>query len=117
MTLGEKRDRIKKHCESVGDCSDCSLYYKIPTKDNCYEDIMLVPKHYEILFGGDSDNPYWNRIEVIAKRQRDKGIKTYGQGLEMDTVGIIKRLEYLEEELIDGLFYVEHIKEWLREKD
>lgn len=117
MTLGEKRDRIKKHCESVGDCTDCSLYYKIPTKDNCYEDIMLVPKHYEILFGGDSDNPYWNRIEVIAKRQRDKGIKTYGQGLENNPLAIMKRIEHLEEELIDGLMYCEWIKEAIKERE
>ena len=29
-------------------------------------------------------NPYWERITEISNRQREKGIKTYGQGLEQD---------------------------------
>ena len=61
-------------------------------------------------------NPYWNRICAIADKQRAKGISTYGQGIESNPMGIVERLEYLEEELIDGLMYIEHIKEWLREK-
>ena len=57
-------------------------------------------------------NPYWERICTISDKQRAKGMKTYGQGLEMNPMSIIERLEYLEEELIDGLMYIEHIKEW-----
>jgi hypothetical protein len=40
-------------------------------------------------------------------------MKTYGKGLEDNPLTIVERLEYLEEELIDSLMYIEHIKEWL----
>ena len=61
-----------------------------------------------------TNNPYWERITQIAEKQRDKGIKTYGQGLEDFDADIITRLEYLEEELVDALMYIEHIKEYIR---
>ena len=59
------------------------------------------------------NNPYWKRIEALAEQQRAKGMSKYGQGLEMNPMGIIERLTYLEEELMDGLFYIEHIKDFL----
>ena len=63
-------------------------------------------------------NPYWDNINAIAKRQREKGIDTYGQGLEMNTADIVTRLEYLQEELIDALMYCEWIKDSLgRERE
>lgn len=58
-------------------------------------------------------NPYWENIEVIAARQRQKGIDTYGQGLEENPADMVTRLTYLEEELIDALMYCEWIKEKL----
>lgn len=60
-------------------------------------------------------NPYWERICKLAEKQRAKGMKTYGQGLESNPMGIVERLEYLEEELIDGLMYCEWIKDKLME--
>lgn len=63
------------------------------------------------------DNPYWQNITSIADKQRDKGIKTYGQGLECNTWDIAKRLRYLEEELIDALMYIEWIKDGLGIKE
>lgn len=59
------------------------------------------------------NNPYWERIETIASRQRAKGLKKYGEGVEMNTDGILKRLEHLEEELVDALMYCEWIKDYL----
>ena len=53
----------------------------------------------------------------MAEKQRAKGMETYGQGLEDNPMKIIERLEYLEEELIDGLMYIEHIKEGLNGTD
>lgn len=50
----------------------------------------------------------------MAEKQRAKGMETYGQGLEDNPMQIVERLEYLEEELIDGLYYIEHIKEGLK---
>lgn len=57
------------------------------------------------------NNPYWRRITAIADRQRKKGIDTYGQGLERNTADMLTRIEYLEEELVDGLMYCEWIKD------
>ena len=65
--------------------------------------------------GEAPSNPYWKRICAIADRQRQKGLQTYGQGLEDNHDNMVKRLNHLEEELIDGLMYCEWIKEWLRE--
>ena len=36
-----------------------------------------------------ADNPYWANIEAIAARQRQKGIDTYGQGLEANPADIM----------------------------
>lgn len=59
---------------------------------------------------------YWDNICEIQKRQTAKGIERYGQRLEDNTeLTPIERLEYLEEELIDGLMYIEHIKRLIRE--
>lgn len=67
-------------------------------------------------FGHNDDpNPYWERICKLSERQREKGMKTYGQGLEDNPLSIMERLTYLEEELIDALYYIEHCKEWLSE--
>lgn len=51
----------------------------------------------------------------MSARQREKGLATYGQGLEANPADILKRLEHLQEELIDGLMYCEWIKEWIKE--
>lgn len=62
------------------------------------------------------DNPYWDRITEIANRQRAKGIATYGQGLEQfNAPDVVQRIEYIQEELIDALIYLEWAKEKLKE--
>ena len=61
---------------------------------------------------------YWQNICEMQKRQTEKGIRTYGQTLEQNTsLDEVKRLEYLEEELIDALMYIEHIKAHLPEME
>lgn len=62
----------------------------------------------------DMDNPYWERICKLSERQRAKGWK-HGQGLENNPMGIVGRLTYLEEELVDALMYCEWIKDKLAE--
>jgi hypothetical protein len=48
----------------------------------------------------------------MQKKQTEKGIETYGQVLEDNTgMSTLDRLTYLEEELIDALMYIEHLKE------
>lgn len=59
---------------------------------------------------------YWDNICELQKKQTEKGIKTYGQTLEDNTgLSMEERLTMLEEELIDGLMYIEHIKDALPE--
>ena len=60
------------------------------------------------------ENPYWERICKLADKQRAKGIETYGQGIECNPAAMLKRIEYLQEELIDGLMYCEWIKDMLK---
>ena len=62
------------------------------------------------------NNPYWERICKLSERQRAKGMETYGQGLESNPMAITERINHLEEELIDSLYYLEWIKEWLHEQ-
>ena len=60
-------------------------------------------------------NKYIENINALMKRQESNGLETYGQLLqdnhEMTT---IDRIEYLEEELVDALMYLEHLKESVR---
>ena len=68
-----------------------------------------------VYYRDKGENPYWERICKLSDKQRAKGMETYGQGLETNPLSIMERLTYLEEELIDGLMYIEHIKSWLME--
>lgn len=60
---------------------------------------------------------YWKRITALSDRQRYKGIEKYGKGLEDDTADIFTRIERIEEELIDALMYLEHLKDGVVESE
>lgn len=60
---------------------------------------------------------YWTQIEATFQKQRQKGFDTYGQGLEENTSDIMERLNHLEEELIDGLMYIQWIKDLFGDED
>lgn len=64
-----------------------------------------------------SGNPYWDRITVIANRQREKGKRKYDWCLEDNPALMRERIQHLEEELIDGLMYCEWIKDLLRKEN
>ena len=91
----------------------------------CYVDIELhraITKQMEELGWLETEpkepKDYWKNITEIQNKQTKKGIETYGQTLEENTaMSIIERLEYLEEELVDGLMYLEHIKEKVKSED
>lgn len=96
-------------CATCGWCTDksqkyCKVVAVNPKEDTKREEPEKRKKPY---------NPYWERICKLSEQQRAKGMETYGQGLEMNPMGISERLIYLEEELIDSLMYIEHIKQWL----
>lgn len=87
------------------DCNDEELGCTMPSLDKSYACTLENEKR---------NMKYWDRVTEIQKRQTEKGIKTYGQILEDNTgMSIKERLEYYEEELIDALMYIEHLKEVL----
>ena len=54
---------------------------------------------------------YFDNIVKIMERQKEKGLKKYGLLLEdNNTLSCFQRIEHLQEELIDGLQYCEHLK-------
>ena len=57
-------------------------------------------------------NKYIENIYSLMKKQESKGLSTYGQLLQDNTsMTTVDRIEYLEEELVDALMYLEHLKE------
>ena len=58
-------------------------------------------------------NPYWENVCAMAEKQRAKGMKTYGTGIENNPADIITRIEYLQEELVDALMYCEWVKDYI----
>ena len=92
-----------------GICQDESKCAKCRHSDNYGGMYITVEK--------DDINPYWERICEMADKQRAKGLETYGQGIEDNPAEMIKRIEHLQEELIDGLMYCEWIKDKLMEME
>lgn len=125
MTIEEKRKKIEEYCDSRDHCEgkeNCPLNSIV--NGACYSDNADVEFNYSVLFDengnlksakqADEKMKYWSNICKMQKKQTEKGLKKYGQILEENTgMTILERLEYLEEELIDGLMYLEHIKELL----
>lgn len=97
------------HIVPGGDCLDISLATEeeIDRAIDIIQGSVIAP-HEETAEGRPD---YWSEICKIQARQTGKGIAKYGKRLEdNEDLGVIERLEYLEEELIDGLMYIEHIK-------
>ena len=62
-------------------------------------------------FEAEKSRSYRDNIVAIMDRQKEKGMKKYGETLEDNTtLSREQRIEHLQEELIDGLQYCEHIK-------
>ena len=71
----------------------------------------------EVIAQKEADNKYWANICGIAYKQRSKGLREYGQGLEDNIApSAVERLTYIQEELIDALMYCEWLKDKLNEK-
>ncbi len=55
---------------------------------------------------------YWANINALNDKQTEKGLKKYGETLEDNTtLSRTQRIEHAEEEAIDLLKYLEHLKE------
>lgn len=86
--------------------------------NHCRGTVSPVNKFYKMcadLYEPESYNPYWERICKLSERQREKGMETYGQGIESNPAAIMSRIEYLQEELVDALMYCEWIKDKIKE--
>ena len=57
-----------------------------------------------------NDN-YKEQIIALHEKQSAKGFTKYGQAMEQSELDITERLEYLAEELMDGLHYVFSVME------
>lgn len=58
MTIEEKRQAIRKHCEKMKRCTECYLDYLIhDTNNTCYSDPddKIIERNYEVLFGKESE--------------------------------------------------------------
>ena len=120
MTIEEKIEVLDKLCD-LCQCTTCPLKdYDCDFIDDDYEvDSSQVEKLYSVAFGKTETtkvkpkNPYWERICKLQDNQREKGIKTYGQGLEDNHEPVVKRIQHIEEELVDALMYLEWLKDAL----
>lgn len=59
--------------------------------------------------------PIGNAFASFLNVRGQRVWKPYGQGIENNPMGIVGRLTYLEEELVDALMYCEWIKDKLAE--
>ena len=61
---------------------------------------------------------YWKNITEIKNKQTEKGVREYGQTLEENkSIPTIERITMVEEEMVDALMYLEHLKAVLSERE
>ena len=92
-------------------CPNCKVAVNPDNKLDAYAFLAKYVKEVKQKKEKRVNNPYWENICKIAEKQRAKGMKTYGKGIEDNYADIITRIEYLQEELIDALMYCEWIKD------
>jgi hypothetical protein len=56
---------------------------------------------------------YRNQVMDLHNKQSAKGFSKYGQAMEQSDLETVERLQYLAEELMDGLHYVFSVMEKL----
>lgn len=111
-----------KYCKGKY-CDSCELELELNKKFKdcgCWKGVKEHPKEAAEIMGYEvvEDEPtikehteYQKNIIAIMERQHAKGMQKYGETLEDNTTLCIRqRIEHLQEELIDGLQYCEHIK-------
>lgn len=95
-------------------CRTCKHYKNTFEQPPCTD--CMLKGNMVAWESNEEENPYWERICKLSERQRAKGMETYGQGLENNPAALVERINHLEEELIDSLYYLEWIKEKLTEE-
>ena len=100
-----------RFCENAPALNGCEMTEDwLLTRDACKLAVAALKAQQAL-----DNNPYWKRVCGLSERQRAKGMETYGKGLEDNPLSAVERLTYLEEELIDSLMYIEHIKAGMEE--
>lgn len=96
-------------------CNDCLVYDicdALGDDDTITKDLLdqvSALTDYEAI--DEESVTYQQNIIALMERQHAKGMKKYGETLEDNTtLSMTQRIEHLQEELIDGLQYCEHIK-------
>lgn len=124
MTHEEMDAVVQDYCESMGcDCEKCIIKEQCDYCDGNFGSTLnffTCKAAYDILTYGTKaedkpkpKNPYWDRVCKLQDKQREKGIRTYGQGLEDNHEPVVKRIQHIEEELVDALMYLEWLKDAL----
>jgi NTP pyrophosphatase (non-canonical NTP hydrolase) len=117
MTIEETMEALR--CCIVIDCPSCPLFgaeeackgtlvrEARDTIKRLQEENSALKTELRVNLG----NPYWVNICKMNARQEAKGMEKYGEPLEENTtLTTVQRIEHLQEELIDGLKYCEHLK-------
>ena len=126
MDIDTKRMIVEKYCYTTR-CKECKLVGREWENTYKYHNCLYIDEATEaelnkaiVLINPESksvdptNGRYWSRVCEMQKKQTEKGLTKYGQILEDNKDMTVKeRLEYLQEELIDALMYIEHIKEIL----
>lgn len=74
----------------------------------------LVTRHQH-LKPNDYTNPrYWENITKVYKVQLAKGLAEYGKPIEEDEMDMTTRIIAIEEELVDALLYLEHLRAMIK---
>lgn len=125
--LVEALEHICEESQGCGNCPIGKVKYCVPyCQSHQFEkmdeaDLILYAEIAGVKIPDEDPEgrpDYWAEICKIQARQTEKGVKKYGRRLEdNEDLGVIDRLEYLEEELIDALMYLEHIKAIFRKDD
>lgn len=102
-----------------GNLNEVQFYYEGELKKGVYFGYELIP----VIHNKETDmeeikeeiteekTEYQRKIEDLMERQKKKGLSKYGVTLEDNvTLTTEQRIEHLEEELLDGLMYCEHLK-------
>ena len=120
------RDRNCHNCDRNGSdswqCRECEPRYD-RTSGNWGDPTWWVPSGFSLEVPDSAEDrqtmvggSYWARISEINRRQEEKGRGKYGRDLEDNTsLTTRQRIEHAEEEMIDGLKYLEHLKEILED--
>lgn len=103
ITYAEQLQRDWENTSSTADERD-------DTVRRCAE--YIAEKHLQMdELPPESTGRYWRHICGINAKQEAKGRAKYGQSLEENTtLSTVQRIEHAQEELIDALKYLEHLK-------